>query len=297
MTEARMITAVVAGDAEAEATCPSPVPWWSFTKTTLAAAALALVAQGQLDLDGPVGRWPFTLRQVLQHRAGLADYGGLAAYHDAVRTGEAPWPRERLWQQADADTLVFQPGQGWAYSNIGYLLVRELIEAATGRDIGTALESLVFAPLGIGGIKVASVPADLAGTAWGNPAGYHPGWVYHGLLIGPAASAVLLLHRLLDGALLPPALLSGMLSPHPVGGPVPGRPWQTAGYGLGLMIGVGNAGPTFVGHTGGGPGSTAAVYQQASNPRDGGPHRVAAAFAPVEAPAAVECRAMHLARR
>ncbi len=296
MTETPMITAVVEDEAEAEVTCSAPVPWWSFTKTTLAAAALALVAQGQLDLDRPVGRWPFTLRQLLQHRAGLANYGQLAAYHEAVRNGEAPWPREQLLRQVEADKLVFEPGQGWAYSNIGYLLVRELIENATRRDIGTAVEWLVLAPLGISGVKVASLPADLAKTAWGNPAGYHPGWVYHGLLIGPAASAALLLHRLLGGALLPPALLSEMLSPHPVGGPIPGRPWQTAGYGLGLMIGVGDAGATFVGHTGEGPGSTAAIYQHGGSPRDGGPHRVAAAFAPVETPAAVECRAMRLSQ-
>ncbi len=292
-----MITAVVEDEAEAEGTGSAPVPWWSFTKTTLAAAVLALVAQGQLDLDRPVGAWPFTLRQLLQHRAGLANYGRLAAYHEAVRNGEAPWPRERLLRQVEADKLVFQPGRGWAYSNIGYLLVRELIEDATGRDVGTALDRLVLAPLGISGVKVASEPADLAETAWGNPAGYHPGWVYHGLLVGPAASAALLLHRLLGGALLPSALLSEMLSPHPVGGPIPGRPWQTAGYGLGLMIGVGDAGASFMGHTGEGPDSTAAIYQQARVPRDGGPRRTAAAFAPIEAPAAVECRAMQLAQR
>ena len=291
-----MITAVVEDEAEAEVTGSAPVPWWSFTKTTLAAAALALVAQDQLNLDRPVVPWPFTLRQLLQHRAGLANHGRLAAYHEAVRNGEAPWPRERLLRQVEADKLVFQPGRGWAYSNIGYLLVRELIEDATGQDIGTALDRLVLAPLGISGVKVASEPADLSETAWGNPAGYHPGWVYHGLLIGPAASAVLLLHRLLGGALLPPALLSEMLSPHPVGGPIPGRPWQTAGYGLGLMIGVGDAGASFMGHTGEGPDSTAAIYQQARVPRDGGPRRTAAAFAPIEAPAAVECRAMRLAQ-
>jgi len=164
MTETRMITAVVEDEAEAEVTGSAPVPWWSFTKTTLAAAALALVAQDQLNLDRPVVPWPFTLRQLLQHRAGLANHGRLAAYHEAVRNGEAPWPRERLLRQVEADKLVFQPGQGWAYSNIGYLLVRELIEDATGQDIGTALDRLVLAPLGISGVKVASEPANLSET-------------------------------------------------------------------------------------------------------------------------------------
>ncbi len=46
-----------------------------------------------------------------------------------------------------------------------------------------------------------------------------------------------------------------------LGGPIPGRPWATPGYGLGLMIGETNSGHRLVGHTGGGPGSVIAVYQ------------------------------------
>lgn len=296
MTETHMITAMVEGGAETEEICSAPVPWWSFTKTALAAAALALVAEGRLDLDMSVGPRPFTLRQLLQHWAGLPDYGRLAAYHDAVGNGEAPWSHDLLLLQVEADKLVFEPGQGWSYSNIGYLFVRKLLEDATGQDLGAALIRLVLAPLGITGVEAAREPADLAATAWGNPTGYHPGWVYHGLLVGPATSAVLLLHRLLGGALLPAALLSEMLLPHPVGGPVPGRPWRTAGYGLGLMIGVGDAGATYMGHTGGSPGSTAAIYQYGRESHDGGPRRTAAAFAPVEEPATVEWRAMRLAQ-
>ena len=43
------------------------VPWWSFTKTVIAAAALVLVRDGKLLLDTPVTGKPFTLRQLLQH--------------------------------------------------------------------------------------------------------------------------------------------------------------------------------------------------------------------------------------
>ena len=62
--------AVVTSDGEA-----IDVPWWSFTKTVLAAAALALVRDGRLALDEPLPGRPYTLRQLLQHRAGLTDYG------------------------------------------------------------------------------------------------------------------------------------------------------------------------------------------------------------------------------
>ena len=40
---------------------PQPlVPWWSFTKTVLCAAALTLVRDGLLGLDEPLPEGPFT---------------------------------------------------------------------------------------------------------------------------------------------------------------------------------------------------------------------------------------------
>jgi hypothetical protein len=37
------------------------IPWWSFTKTVLAAAALNLVAQARVSLDENLPKKPFTL--------------------------------------------------------------------------------------------------------------------------------------------------------------------------------------------------------------------------------------------
>jgi CubicO group peptidase (beta-lactamase class C family) len=283
-----MITATM-GRHGSGADSDAAVPWWSFTKTVLAAAALALVAQGRLRLDEPMTGKPFTLRQVLGHRAGLADYSALSDYHTAVAEGAAPWPAAELLRRVQADRLRFAPGAGWAYSNVGYLLVRRLVEQAAEAPMAAAIARLVTAPLGIAGVTLARVPEDLDATAWGNARRYHPGWVYHGLLIGPAASAAALLHRLLDGALLPPELLDAMRARHEVGGPVPGRPWQSGAYGLGLMIGLGESGVEFIGHTGGGPGSTAAVFRRV------GGGITAAAFAPCDHPGLVEAQAMGLA--
>ena len=286
------ITAVVDGTglrAEAE----TPVPWWSYGKTVLASAALVLVAQGRVHLDGPVHGEPFTLRQLLGHRAGLRCYGGLRAYHEAVAAGEQPWDVKEMLRRVDAGTLAYEPGHGWGYSNVGYLMVRDLIETAADMTLGSALDWLAFAPLGISGVAVARELADLDATAWGNTRRYHPGWVYHGLLVGPPGAAALFLHRLLAGHLLPPDLLAAMLDAYPVGGAVPGRPWTAAGYGLGLMIGQREPPGEYVGHTGGGPGSTSAVYQFAGAPPEA--RRTAASFAPVDDPAVVEARALAVA--
>ncbi len=161
-----------------------PVPWWSFTKTILASAALVLVRDGRLTLDCPVRDRPFTLRQLLQHQSGLVDYGGLAAYHEAVARGDEPWPVSELLRRTDARRLRYEPGQGWGYSNIGYLMVRELIEETAGED-SAAISRLVLRPLDINGARIARTPADLAGVAMGSASSYHPGWVYHGLVVGP----------------------------------------------------------------------------------------------------------------
>ena len=102
------------------------VPWWSFGKTILAATALRLVEQRRLSLDDKLGA--YTLRQLLRHEAGLADYGGVAAYHQAVAAGDAPWSEDELMARADAERPLYPAGAGWTYSNIGYLRVRALIE-------------------------------------------------------------------------------------------------------------------------------------------------------------------------
>ena len=219
----QLITAVVHG-ADVHADAETAVPWWSYGKTVLASAALALVAQGRLQFDEPVHGKPFTLRHLLGHRAGLRCYGGLRAYHEAVAAGEQPWDVEEMLRRVDAgSTLAHEPGHGWRYSNVGYLMVRDLIETAADMTLGPALDCLAFAPLGISGVAVAREPADLDATAWGNTRRYHPGWVYHGLLVGPPGAAALFLHRLLAGHLLPPHLLAAMLDAYPVGGAVPGR--------------------------------------------------------------------------
>jgi len=57
-------------------------------------------------------------------------------------------------------------------------------------------------PLDISGARIVRTRADLAGVAMESASSYHPGWVYHGLAVGPLRDAALLLDRLMTGALL-----------------------------------------------------------------------------------------------
>jgi CubicO group peptidase (beta-lactamase class C family) len=50
-------------------------PWWSITKPVLAAAVLRLADSWRLSLDNFYRDRPYTIRQLLQHTAGLNTYG------------------------------------------------------------------------------------------------------------------------------------------------------------------------------------------------------------------------------
>src|SRR5262249_28414172 len=120
-----------------------------------------------------------------------------------------------------------------------------------------------------------------------------PGWVYHGLLIGTPGDAVRFLHSLMSGEVLPSELLTEMATAHPIGDrSLPGRPWETTGYGLGLMIGRMASAGIAMGHSGVGPGSVSAVYHFCDRPS---PCTVAA-FAIDNEEGAIEYEAVRLAR-
>lgn len=234
-------------------------PWWSITKSALAAAVLRLVDQGRADLDQCYQDKSYSIRQLLQHTAGVNTYGG-AAYHQAVASHEPVWSGEEVCRRVESDRLVFEPGQGWSYSNVGYLFVRQFIEQETDLDLNGALSELVFRPMGLQRTRIATTTGDMAETCWGNSSDYDPRWVYHGLLIGPPSDAVRFLDSLRSDAFLSERCRKAMLSEHVLGVNVEGRPWTRAGYGLGLMVGeMGEAGRVW-GHSGGGPASVSALY-------------------------------------
>lgn len=252
------------------------VPWWSFTKTLIAAALMRLAEAGEVELDTVVDGQGFTIRQVLRHEAGLPDYGGLPAYHRAVAAGDPPWTVTDLMERVGPS--IFAPGQGWAYSNIGYLWLRRLIERRRGPG---ALAELVLRPLGLSQARLALTPQDLDEVRMGAAARYDPGWVYHGLVVGPLREAAVALERLSGEGLLTRESQAAMRQARPL--PQFARPpWRMAAYGLGMMAPITAQGAAVFGHTGGGPGSGLAVYRR--DPSD----RTVAVFALAEDSFAVE---------
>jgi D-alanyl-D-alanine carboxypeptidase len=252
---------------------------YSITKAIVATIVMRLVEEKALALDAPFQEYlpdivvdtPVSLRQLLNHTGGLPDYGGLAAYHAGVRDHPgAPWSNADFLAHTLPGGLLFMPGHGWRYSNIGYLLLRLILEEETGLPFAQVVRHYLALPCGLEGIAVASTLDDMASLTPGYVdtcdglvnviPGYHPGWVAHGLVTATATDLARFLDLLFAAAFFDDDTpLQEML----VGAPVAERhPWmEKPSYGLGLMIDPGNRHGVVAGHTGGGPGYSTAAYR------------------------------------
>ncbi|MBB5515022.1 CubicO group peptidase (beta-lactamase class C family) [Rubricella aquisinus] len=241
-----------------------PGAWWSLTKPVLAVAMLKLAEQGRIDLDASYEAHPFTFLQLLANTSGVPNYTDLPAYRADVAAGVAPWTDADLLTETGL-TPRFPPGTAWAYSNTGFMLIRQTIERIMDRRIDEAIASLLFAPMGIADTRIAHAPEDMAACAWAGDRAYHPGWVYHRMAVGPASDAVRFLDSVFQGGFLSAAGRARLTQRTELGPGPKGRPWRTAAYGLGLMAGEMQAGRAF-GHSGVGPYSVSAAYHFPDRP-------------------------------
>jgi serine-type D-Ala-D-Ala carboxypeptidase len=123
----------------------------SLTKVVgLTTAAMLAVDAGRLELDQPVqhyvpafqgaGKEVVTVRHLLTHSSGLPAWRAL--YREASTRAEAI-------ALADSTPLDTVPGARAVYSDIGAIVLTQVVEAALGEPIDRALASRVFGPLGL----------------------------------------------------------------------------------------------------------------------------------------------------
>jgi len=133
----------------------------SITKTMVGLCAMALVDEGRLALTDRlvdhIGELSFhgdgstmTIRHLLTHTAGI----GEVAMPDEARDTQPT-----LWSDApDSDvlglfarglTVDVPPGTKWAYANLGFALLGEIVSRIEGVAIGEVLRRRIFAPLGM----------------------------------------------------------------------------------------------------------------------------------------------------
>jgi D-alanyl-D-alanine carboxypeptidase len=222
----------------------------SVTKIFVAALVLKLVAEGLLDLDGDAA--PFvedvTIRQLLNHTSGLDDFvGDVVSFFEPYRRDSAHrWelgPRDELRLVMEKPRL-FPPGEGWADHGSNYIVLRLVVEEATGVGLREALQQRILTPLRLE--KTDLVEGPLCGDCARGyfpadnpvlPGGPGPVDVteidvpFHragGGVVSPAGEIAKMLRALLGGEFLPDHLRAEMLQAVDSDWP------ETDRYGLGI---------------------------------------------------------------
>lgn len=225
---------------------PQVIPVYSISKPFLAQAVLELA----VPLHRHIGAFlphlqpvyaQRTLASLLNHTSGLADYTQIPDYRAAVQAGESAWSRERLLQHCEG---LRHDLSGFNYSNIGYLLLRMLLESQTGLEYFEALTKLVFTPLSIRGFQEWQAALNIV-------PGYDPGWVYSGTFLADTSTIGDAVARLGRYRAATQGLSAGLVSvDHRDTG------FDSPGYNFGFMTDGGSASqsPTLIGHGGSGPG-------------------------------------------
>lgn len=127
----------------------------SLTKVVVTTTAVAALAQaGRLGLDNPIVRhlpefaagpqpeWRrrVTLRDLLTHTSGLPTH---KPYFLEARN------KHELLAKIFAEPLEAEPGTRATYSDLGFLLLGEILERVTGRPLDALARDQIFAPLGM----------------------------------------------------------------------------------------------------------------------------------------------------
>ncbi|MEU1972784.1 serine hydrolase domain-containing protein [Microbacterium sp. NPDC019599] len=178
----------------------------SIGKIMTATLAVQLAERGMLDLDAPLPRvlpgreWAglfvvdgveraasVTVRRLMAHTSGAADYfeGPTRAARPFV--AEVAAERDRLWAPGDLldysrrnQDPVGEPGAGFSYSDTGYVLLGRVVEEAGGASLGAQLHERIFGPVGMTAscLQFHTMPGGSASPASpGEALGIAPLWV------------------------------------------------------------------------------------------------------------------------
>ncbi len=132
----------------------------SLTKPLAAVpAVMVLIQQGRLSLDQRCGDIPLGLsgsdkanikvRQLLNHSSGLPPW---RPYFMRLRNLPPEDRLPALRQMVMDESLIFPPGRGSEYSDLGYMLLHWIVERLGGEPLDRFVAKEIYAPLKIGNL-------------------------------------------------------------------------------------------------------------------------------------------------
>ncbi len=125
----------------------------SVTKQFTAAAILKLHEQGVLDVNDKVSKYvpelprgnELTIHHLLTHTSGLQESWD----EDLYKNIPAEFKTEDMIGEIKKLKYVFNPGESWGYSNMGYVVLSIIIERVSGISYYNFLKENFFEPIGM----------------------------------------------------------------------------------------------------------------------------------------------------
>jgi CubicO group peptidase (beta-lactamase class C family) len=215
----------------------------SITKQFTAALIMKLQEQGQLHVDDSIATYlpeynfppAITLRMMLTHTSGLADFTNFPQIGDWVKHGVS---EATVLTAVSTAPLQFQPGAQYSYSNSNFFALGTIIEKLTGQSYAADLDQYILKPLGLSNTFYALPPSSQSAAGYtNNGSGLVPAILWDrsaafaaGALSSNVHDLITWDNALLSGKVVSPASFKAMTTSNGFGTPDGGS------YGFGLVL-------------------------------------------------------------
>ncbi len=162
----------------------------SLTKQFTATAVMQLVEQGKLSLtatidnylvDVPDDKKQITIHHLLSNSSGLPTNPPNISFYDVIDS-------ESYTRQVLQLPLVAAPGERYHYSNLGYYLLAQLIEMASGQNWEAYIQQHILLPAGLTatGYRLADIPQHRLAINYGAD----PNWLQRAFRLQASSRSV-----------------------------------------------------------------------------------------------------------
>jgi len=124
----------------------------SISKTFTSMLIMQLENEGKLKVSDPIGMYlpdyvhgSITIEQLLTHQSGIPNYTVNDDHLEMILT--KPYPLDELVLLFCNDSLEFEPGTKFKYSNSGFVLLSQIIEKVANKTYAQVLKDRIFTPL------------------------------------------------------------------------------------------------------------------------------------------------------